>query len=263
MRGKEVQGLFQDLVGGITPACAGKRSCCTLGFCIRWDHPRVCGEKPGRCQVFPGDQGSPPRVRGKVLLTVMQQSFPGITPACAGKRPAGGHHRAGPRDHPRVCGEKAAYFRAVCGPMGSPPRVRGKAATLPMTNTALGITPACAGKSPPYSRIPPRDGDHPRVCGEKSLAEGAQASDLGSPPRVRGKAPINRHQAEEHGITLAYAGKSCPPQAPTFTRQDNPRVCGEKDYGRIKKKTSHRPKQLIFNTEPTASREPYPGRPLF
>lgn len=30
-----------------------------------------------------------------------------------------------------------------------------------------------------------------------------------------------------------------------------------------KKKTSHRPKQLIFNTEPTASREPYPGRPLF
>mgnify|MGYP000653174988 CR=1 FL=1 len=45
---------------------------------------------------------------------------------------------------------------------------------------------------------------------------------------MRGKAPINRHQAEEHGITLAYAGKSCPPQAPTFTRQDHPRVCGEK-----------------------------------
>ena len=31
------------------------------------------------------------------------------------------------------------------------------------------------------------------------------------------------------GITPAHAGKSCPPQAPTFTRQDHPRVCGEKD----------------------------------
>ena len=45
MRGKEVQGLLQDLVGGITPAYAGKsRTLSGLRFWKR-DHPRVCGEK--------------------------------------------------------------------------------------------------------------------------------------------------------------------------------------------------------------------------
>ena len=228
MRGKVKGCGFLALAVRITPAYAGKRGSGSLPRSCRRDHPRVCGEKVLLYSGLLYPLGSPPRVRGKVWSVRCCRWRKRITPACAGKRPAGGHHRAGPRDHPRVCGEKAAYFRAVCGPMGSPPRVRGKAATLPMTNTALGITPACAGKSPPYSRIPPRDGDHPRVCGEKSLAEGAQASDLGSPPRVRGKAPINRHQAEEHGITLAYAGKRVAVRSDLGTIRDHPRACGEK-----------------------------------
>ena len=86
MRGKEVQGLLQDLVGGITPAYAGKsRTLSGLRFWKR-DHPRVCGEKD---PVFPGlllHLGSPPRVRGKVRQVVIGPPFKGITPACAGKR---------------------------------------------------------------------------------------------------------------------------------------------------------------------------------
>ena len=167
-------------------------------------------------------------MRGKGAFSISTRTFFRITPAYAGKRRRKEVAPMSNRDHPRVCGEKRVRISCSRVSQGSPPRVRGKGLRAGITARGQGITPACAGKSPPYSRIPPRDGDHPRVCGEKSLAEGAQASDLGSPPRVRGKAPINRHQAEEHGITLAYAGKSCPPQAPTFTRQDHPRVCGEK-----------------------------------
>ena len=51
---------------------------------------------------------------------------------------------------------------------------------------------------------------------------------MGSPPRMRGKDRPESHRPPTAGITPAYAGKSCPPQAPTFTRQDHPRVCGEK-----------------------------------
>ena len=50
----------------------------------------------------------------------------------------------------------------------------------------------------------------------------------GSPPRMRGKDHGLQHIAPDAGITPACAGKSCPPQAPTFTRQDHPRLCGEK-----------------------------------
>ena len=46
------------------------------------------------------------------------------------------------------------------------------------------------------------------MCGEKPLVSFVADFSRGSPPRMRGKAPINRHQAEEHGVTPACAGKS-------------------------------------------------------
>ena len=50
---------------------------------------------------------------------------------------------------------------------GSPPHVRGKAASAELYFCALGITPAYAGKSIIKDITIPADGDHPRVCGEK------------------------------------------------------------------------------------------------
>ena len=51
---------------------------------------------------------------------------------------------------------------------GSPPRVRGKVSFADLTKTALGITPACAGKSHVRKPVPGLVQDHPRVCGEKT-----------------------------------------------------------------------------------------------
>ena len=50
-------------------------------------------------------------------------------------------------DHPRVCGEKLPFPRVGLKAMGSPPRVRGKGFERRTNLVALGITPACAGKS--------------------------------------------------------------------------------------------------------------------
>ena len=70
--------------------------------------------------------GSPPRVRGKVIDTVMPVNGKGITPACAGKRCTQDMLTAGCWDHPRVCGEKKSETVLMSTPTGSPPRVRGK-----------------------------------------------------------------------------------------------------------------------------------------
>ena len=65
VRGKGSATFCASSCGGITPACAGKRS---QPDNDRWrveDHPRVCGEKfyPFDFRIF--SVGSPPRVRGK------------------------------------------------------------------------------------------------------------------------------------------------------------------------------------------------------
>ena len=69
----------------ITPAYAGKRLFTKKESRKVWDHPRLCGEK---CSDHIFEQvfvGSPPPMRGKVVLTVAAICNDRITPAYAGK----------------------------------------------------------------------------------------------------------------------------------------------------------------------------------
>ena len=71
---------------GITPAHAGKRNAENLQLFQVWDHPRTCGEKKAQLNLTAGMLGSPPHMRGKVTLRIVDAAYPGITPAHAGKR---------------------------------------------------------------------------------------------------------------------------------------------------------------------------------
>ena len=188
MRGKAIVIQRVDRLGGITPACAGKRTPLLTPRSVTWDHPRVCGEKRQLRRCPFRFRGSPPRMRGKVLCHRVRAGRIGITPAYAGKS-ARGIFRFGPvRDHPRVCGEKIFCHSVVLRLLGSPPRMRGKV-TLEVTYaTKPGITPAYAGKSIRATAILRQSRDHPRVCGEKKGLHGRGAGPHGSPPRMRGKA---------------------------------------------------------------------------
>ena len=132
---------------GITPAYAGKSKTSAVGCPGCRDHPRVCGEKTRPSSVLVADLGSPPHVRGKGLEKLAHERRRGITPACAGKRKRPKRWVRPPKDHPRVCGEKAAICTAYGKVLGSPPRVRGKAGRQLGIGGLVGITPACAGKS--------------------------------------------------------------------------------------------------------------------
>ena len=71
-------------------------------------------------------------------------------------------------DHPRLCGEKLKYFDVYTDIKGSPPPMRGKAVLPDAIITAVGITPAYAGKSEQRPADLHAVRDHPRLCGEKS-----------------------------------------------------------------------------------------------
>ena len=151
---------------------------------------------------------SPPRMRGKVIVRSRNAVQIGITPACAGKRHCPRFRPGKTRDHPRVCGEKSSLMQMDVGPLGSPPRMRGKGELPKDTKDYFGITPAYAGKRMLYARAVRRDRDHPRVCGEKTAPRHRLHLAKGSPPRMRGKAPSNVDVPGTYGITPAYAGKS-------------------------------------------------------
>ena len=95
---------------------------------------------------------SPPRMRGKVPVCCPEHRKVRITPAYAGKRASQLCAGLAPRDHPRVCGEKFSSVKTAGLSTGSPPRMRGKEGQEQVSGRAVGITPACAGKSPSQHR---------------------------------------------------------------------------------------------------------------
>ena len=126
---------------------------------------------------------------------------------------------------PRVCGEKLCpgFFFSHFG--GSPPRMRGKEAAPRLPCGAARITPAYAGKRHNDRNGQVTEKDHPRVCGEKVDGDRNRSRQMGSPPRMRGKACV-----------------ACASAAPGW---DHPRVCGEKnDWQRIKEAYTGSPPRM-------------------
>ena len=194
MRGKlRAADLF---IGGlrITPACAGKTRREAPYRAPEEDHPRVCGENPIFGAFCSRHRGSPPRVRGKLQMTLSSVLNIRITPACAGKTCFIKTFKNHPQDHPRVCGENGDQeaVRRLHG--GSPPRVRGKLLYKDARVDQTRITPACAGKTRRRVVWAVVSEDHPRVCGENTSRVPRHKSGGGSPPRVRGKP--RRHAGE-------------------------------------------------------------------
>ena len=84
------------------------------------------GEKVAPAGQKLNDPGSPPHGRGKDIQCTNGKQAQRITPAWAGKSDGDWFVEVLSEDHPRMGGEKAAIFRAECGPRGSPPHGRGK-----------------------------------------------------------------------------------------------------------------------------------------
>ena len=111
---------------GITPAWAGKRQTAAMPRTMTRVHPRMGREKTMYFEDKYFCRGSPPRRRGKVVLTEHHHAAKRITPAWAGKRAFQSPPRTVPQDHPRMGGEKVSVMLSMTFWEGSPPHGRGK-----------------------------------------------------------------------------------------------------------------------------------------
>ena len=190
MRGKAFWGIHVVIRQGITPAYAGKSDKISSKSIRVKDHPRLCGEKMLQSNSVSPFSGSPPPMRGKVIIRIVFCETCRITPAYAGKRSF-------------PC-PSASGFR------GSPPPMRGKAVSMQSPPTRYRITPAYAGKSPHARGQTCHGQDHPRLCGEKQFRAVPPDGYIGSPPPMRGKDVTALVKIQFQRITPAYAGKRNP-----------------------------------------------------
>ena len=167
----------------------------------------MCGEKYSSSSSSTCMVGSPPRMRGKDRVACFTACEDGITPAYAGKSSCLWSGKSPCRDHPRMCGEKIVVIVKSGSTSGSPPHMRGKGLVESTEIQNLRITPAHAGKSPPWGEVLHQVLDHPRTCGEKARQGSGLNLILGSPPHMRGKAGYAGVHAAEKRITPAHAGK--------------------------------------------------------
>ena len=89
----------------LTPAPAGKTHGIIAIPRALWAHPRACGENRRRRYWRQWRDGSPPRLRGKLVGDDFNCILAGLTPAPAGKTQ---YHRENSQEakaHPRACGE--------------------------------------------------------------------------------------------------------------------------------------------------------------
>ena len=133
VRGKLMQQSTVALDRRITPADAGKTVPRLFVCTVCEDHPRGCGENRDAVFAVGGGKGSPPRMRGKLVLFAGQALCSWITPADAGKTRCWAASRVLLRDHPRGCGENFVSRPTDTHIRGSPPRMRGKLFRSAMT----------------------------------------------------------------------------------------------------------------------------------
>ena len=109
------------------------------------DHPRMCGDHGYGIQKSITMMGSPPHVRGPLLIAKHFKRRGGITPACAGTTISNLCSCIVHRDHPRMCGDHVKTFYRVQVGAGSPPHVRGPLLSDSDGVVRLGITPHVRG----------------------------------------------------------------------------------------------------------------------
>ena len=227
MRGKRECGRLYRPHPGLIPAHAGKTDVSQSLRRAARAHPRACGENLSGRDAGCHDDGSSPRMRGKLRGSVATALRGGLIPAHAGKTvhlDVEGQRRGA---HPRACGENCPSGVQATSVAGSSPRMRGKLPIIVRALLATGLIPAHAGKTPGLCPARFLPGAHPRACGENGAENSDKDVVTGSSPRMRGKLERWHDAGQEPGLIPAHAGKTTPYHDRIPRRPAHPRACGE------------------------------------
>ena len=210
----------------IIPARAGQTGWFMLAGTVCPDHPRACGANHSDPRSPRVHSGSSPRVRGKQVGQLVEDTNPRIIPARAGQTSAMAASAVCRTDHPRACGANSFKSGEKGALLGSSPRVRGKPSARVLMSTHPRIIPARAGQTAARCCPCPQSTDHPRACGANWNCSRKSASCAGSSPRVRGKHRRRYVQQWLGRIIPARAGQTIRARLPARRTPDHPRACG-------------------------------------
>ena len=226
-----VRGKLSSCLAGlfavrIIPARAGQTNIESTLRYRRTDHPRACGANDHPTCGKVSENGSSPRVRGKLVRVLGRVALGRIIPARAGQTVALLSAANAPPDHPRACGANHSDPRSPRVHSGSSPRVQGKHVSCFTMRDCLRIIPARAGQTYVVMNTTGVDPDHPRACGAN--VRGARYAVLrdGSSPRVRGKPGGDPPVGHQLRIIPARAGQTPACSHCRRTFPDHPRACG-------------------------------------
>ncbi len=154
------------------------------------------------------EDGSSPRVRGKLSGRERGRTFVRIIPARAGQTTTIRKAIAARTDHPRACGANDEQRNQANATIGSSPRVRGKQRRGLRRAARRRIIPARAGQTSPPARPLRTTSDHPRACGANAMLQNGAYTGNGLSPRVRGKRRVVWYRAGTFRIIPARAGQT-------------------------------------------------------
>ena len=126
MRGKLHQVQRATHADRIIPAHAGQTRARSRRPYPPTDHPRACGANTWALTGSIKEDGSSPRMRGKLFHNCSVLCFVRIIPAHAGQTMVAGRHSTPSTDHPRACGANSVRLSKRRHATGSSPRMRGK-----------------------------------------------------------------------------------------------------------------------------------------
>ena len=141
-RGKPVWAQQRRQMQRLIPARAGKTSSITRSARRGRAHPRAGGENVIDYQIRTKGQGSSPRGRGKLPMSIPPAIWGGLIPARAGKTPCRARAHSCVSAHPRVGGENIDSWELPERHVGSSPRRRGKLVRSAGTSRADRLIPA-------------------------------------------------------------------------------------------------------------------------
>ena len=113
-------------------------------------------------------EGSSPHARGKPNIPIVASVLTGLIPACAGKTLRIDPDETAGEAHPRMRGENDAGVFEGYAAVGSSPHARGKRLIRVVFFGAVGLIPACAGKTVKADTSISGAAAHPRMRGENS-----------------------------------------------------------------------------------------------
>ena len=176
------------------PACAGNAFPQERLVISNTVHPRMRGERTVAVALWFDLSGSSPHARGTRRYCCSCECIARFIPACAGNASHTDQEEAREAVHPRMRGERAPTELDWPVIHGSSPHARGTRCQPLVSRIRHRFIPACAGNATSSAASRALASVHPRMRGERRLAERCSYTPDGSSPHARGT-PSERRSA--------------------------------------------------------------------